>query len=113
MGTVSVKETLRDRGTVSVKEGARFGARLSSKCNTSGKEKLVGREPAEALSRSIIEQLDGHLKLLVGDSEEVAALGEEETEQAVRVFVGSALPRGVRIGEENRCAGCFFKLAEL
>ena len=69
-------------------------------------------EPAEALSRSIVDEIDDLLQLLVRDREEIAALGEEETNDPVHVLVCASLPWGVRLREVNRRSGGLLKLSE-
>jgi len=70
------------------------GARLSSKCNRGKKENILRSQPAQALARTGIDEIDDKLQQLIGDSEEIAALREEETKQPVDILIGAALPRG-------------------
>ena len=86
---------------------------MSSKCNTQGRKEFCGREPTEALSRAVVDEIDDLLQLLIRDREEVAAFGEEEANEAVCVFVGTALPRLVRFGEIDRGVQERFQLSKV
>ena len=56
---------------------------------------------AEDFARTVVEcVLDGG-ELLMGDEAQIHALGEELSDEAIGVLVGPALPRTVRVAEED------------
>ena len=76
---------------------------MSSKCNRRRmKENILGSCPTQALAGTGVNEVNDILQLFVGNGEEIAAFREEESKQAIDIFVGAALPRGVRSGEEDR-----------
>ena len=85
---------------------------MSSKCNRRMKENIHRRKPAQTLARARVDEINDILQLLISDGEEIAALGEEEAKQAVDILIGAALPRGVRLGKEDRCLESFLNLPE-
>jgi hypothetical protein len=67
---------------------------------------LLGRVgEVEALAGAVVEFVGDGVELRLADGGEVGALGEVWAQQAVGVLVGTALPRGVRIAEEDLDAG--------
>lgn len=68
----------------------------------SNREEGERREPIEAFSGSGIDEIDGTIKISLRDASEVTAVGEEETQKPVGIFIGSSLPWLMGFGEENR-----------
>ena len=64
--------------------------------------RFCGRPPTECLSRSAIQGNCDGLKIVRAVLAEIRALRELLPEEAVRVHVGAALPRAVRITEADR-----------
>jgi len=62
---------------------------------------LQWRGPIETCSRSGIEAMGDGVQLALGVARQVGALGQILAQQPIRVFVGAALPRAVRIGKED------------
>ena len=62
-------------------------------------EGVFGGFPAECFSGSFGERLLDEAEFLGRDGGEVGSFGEEVADQAVGVFVGSALPGAVRVTE--------------
>ena len=60
-----------------------------------------GRGKVEALSRSRVQPMGDGIQLTLGVARQVCPLGEVLAQQPVRVFIGAALPRAVRIGKED------------
>ena len=92
--------------------GASSAASLSSKCNRRRRKNITGRFPAKTLARSRVKEINDGLKILIRKREEVAALGEEESQQAIDVFVGATLPGRMGSGEEDRGIKRFLHLSE-
>ena len=53
--------------------------------------------PIETLTWTIVDQIFDLSDLFIGDRREITALGEEETNSIIDVFVGAALPRLMRL----------------
>lgn len=66
-----------------------------------GEEDLGRRAVAQNPARSVVEPVHDVADLGVRDVQEVRSFGEIAPHQAVGVFVGPALPRGIRVGEEK------------
>lgn len=49
----------------------------------------------------MIEPMHGQFDLLCGDGFEGHLLREELANQSVHIFIGTALPRGIRMGKEE------------
>src|SRR6185437_3249507 len=65
--------------------------------------KYLGRRfPTQCFSRPTVECGCNRFELATRVSGQVGALGEVLAQQAVRIFVGAALPRAMRIAEVNR-----------
>jgi hypothetical protein len=64
-------------------------------------EDLVGCLEAEAFSGAVVETMHGELDVFAGNGFEAHFLREELADQAVHVLVGTALPGGVGMGEEE------------
>ena len=80
----------------------RSPGKKSSKCNRRGEENFGWGEPTEAFSGARIKQMDNKIYMFRGSSTKIAALREEETQQAVGVLVCSTLPWFVRLGKINQ-----------
>ena len=61
----------------------------------------MGRFEAEAFSGAVIEAVHGEGDVLGCDGIEAHFLWKELTDKSVHVFVGTALPGGIRMGEEE------------
>ena len=57
------------------------------------------RLPTEGLARTNVERVGHCFDLLAAPSREVSALGKVLAQESIRVLVGAALPRTLRIGE--------------
>lgn len=68
--------------------------RKSSKC----KKNLARSFPTEAFSRAVVQKINDHVQLCLRQRAKIIALWEEKGQQAVRVFVRTALPWLVRLG---------------
>ena len=86
--------------------------RLSSKCNRGG-EDFKGGTPEETFARSVIDKIENTLEFSLRNIEEIAALGEERTKQAIGIFIAASLPGLMRLGEENRSIELTFKFPKL
>ena len=62
---------------------------------------LCRRFPAEDFTGTFVEHFLISTKLLVGDGGKVGSLGEVVADSAILAFAGAALPRTVRMTEEN------------
>ena len=86
-------------------------ARLSSKCN---REKSIGGgAPIEAFARAMVDEINDSYDLRIGNREEVEALGKKETEDIIRILIGSSLPRFMRFGEIDGRSKRFLKVSEI
>ena len=54
---------------------------------------------AEAFSGAVVEAMHGQFDIVCGDEFESHLLREELANQTVHVLVGTALPRGIRMGK--------------
>jgi hypothetical protein len=64
-------------------------------------EGLGGILPTKGLSRSRIKSESDGIEVVTGVSGKVGALGKVLAKQSIRVLVSAALPRAVRIAEED------------
>ena len=60
-----------------------------------------GRGEVEAFSRARVQAMRDGVQLALGVARQVCPLGEVLAQQPIRVFIGAALPRAVRIGKED------------
>ena len=60
-----------------------------------------GRGKVETFSRARVQPMGDGVQLALRVARQVRALGQVLAQQPVRVFVGAALPRAVRIGKED------------
>ena len=60
-----------------------------------------GRGKVETFSRARVQPMGDGGQLELGIVRQVRALRQVLTEQAIRVFIGAALPRAVGIGKED------------
>src|SRR5664280_1891692 len=60
-------------------------------------ENFVRSSIAEAFSRTVVEKLLDFGETMIGDADQIRALGKELPDQAVGVFVRATLPRAVRL----------------
>ncbi len=58
---------------------------------------------AEAFSGPVIELMHGQFDIVCGDELEGHLLWKKLANQSVHVLVGTALPRGIRMGKEEVC----------
>ena len=79
----------------------------SLKCNASNeillelREDFVGRLEAEDFARAVVQGMLNGSEFLMRDVAQVHAFGQEFADQAVGIFVGTALPRAVGIAKED------------
>ena len=66
----------------------------------------------ESFSGSIVEFLGDGIQVALGECGEVASFGQVLADEAVEIFVGTALPGGVGIGEVDVDAEVFFDAFE-
>ncbi len=60
-----------------------------------------GRGKVQTFSGARVQPMGDGVQLALGVARQVRALGQVLAQQAIRVFVGAALPRAVRIGKED------------
>src|SRR5438477_11660757 len=88
-----------NRGRVAL----RAQALSSSKCNVGRFQlsfpSLVRRHPIRRLSRTIVQARGNRVEFRLCQGSEIGALRQILAKQAIGVFVGSTLPRTVRVGE--------------
>ena len=60
-----------------------------------------GRSTVEAFSRARVQAMGDGVQLALRVPRQVRALGQVLAQQPVRVLIGAALPRAVRIGKED------------
>ena len=61
----------------------------------------------------MVDEINDSCDLRIGNREEVEALGKEETEDIIRILVGSSLPGFMRFGEVNGRSKRLFKVSEI
>ena len=77
------------------------------------REAFFGLVEPEAFAGSVVELCRDAVEVEVGVEAEVGALGEVLAQEAVGVLVAGALPRGVRVTEEDRDIGVDLDLLSL
>ena len=73
---------------------------------------FIRGEKIEALTRSVVNQMEDSVQLINRKIGKIGAFREKETQKAINVFITAALPGSMRIGKENFYVGLLFQIFE-
>lgn len=62
---------------------------------------FLGRRNVETFARACVQPIGDGVRLPLGVARQIGALRQVLTEQAIRVFIGAALPGTMRISKED------------